>query len=358
MVILLAKYLYPLYSDYKCFSCVIFRALISLLTAFIITLTIGKYFIMWFKKIQFKQIIRNDGPTSHFNKYGTPTMGGIIIIIGITSSAIIWTSIFNFYVMCFFFIFFSYAAIGFVDDYKKIIYNNTVGMSPKYKYFWQSIIALFMSYILYVFNKNISNLQIIIPFFTITKIGLFYLILSYFVIVGSSNAVNLTDGLDGLAIVPIIFIAVSFAFISFISGNDKLTEYFNVIYLKDTQELVVICTSIIGACLGFLWFNAYPAKIFMGDVGSLSLGAGIGIIAILIHQELLLLIIGGLFVAETISVILQVGYFKLYKKRIFLMAPIHHHYELKGIAEPLITVRLWIVSFLLFLISLTTLVIK
>ncbi|BGI51223.1 MAG: phospho-N-acetylmuramoyl-pentapeptide-transferase [Arsenophonus endosymbiont of Ceratovacuna japonica] len=353
MIVWLIKY----FPNINFFSYLKFRAITSLLTSLIITLCIGPYLIYYLQKLHICQIVRDKGPKSHFNKQGTPTMGGLLILFSITISIILWAKLNNPYIWLVLVILLGYGVIGFIDDYRKVICKNSKGLIASWKYFWQSILALSVIFILYSIGKDTVVTQLIIPFFKNIKpqLGLFYILITYFVIVGTSNAVNLTDGLDGLAIIPIIFISVGFSLIAFIMSNFNFAHYFNVPYINYTDELIIICTSIIGAGLGFLWFNTYPAQIFMGDVGSLSLGGTLGVISVLLRQELLLLIIGGIFVIETISVIFQVGSFKLRGQRILRMAPIHHHYELKGCPEPRIIVRFWIISLIFLLIGLITL---
>ncbi|QCI21529.1 phospho-N-acetylmuramoyl-pentapeptide-transferase [Buchnera aphidicola (Hyadaphis tataricae)] len=333
-----------------------YRAILSLLTAFFTNLYIAPYFINFFKNRQKYQIIRQEGPKKHHLKSTTPTMGGVLIVFSITFSTILYSDLSNNYIWYVLSILIGYGLIGFLDDYKKLKYANTIGLTLKWKYFLLSLFAAILIIIIFIDSNHIFFAQFTIPFYKINyKFDYLYLFLSYFVIVGTSNAVNLTDGLDGLAIMPIIFVTCGFTLISFFSNNINCTDFLNVYYIKNSGELVVLCTAIIGSGLGFLWFNSYPAKIFMGDVGSLSLGGALGTIAILLHQEILLIVIGGVFVFETISVILQVISFKIRKKRVFKMAPIHHHYEIQGILEPIIIVRFWIISLMLLLIGIISL---
>ncbi|AEO08577.1 phospho-N-acetylmuramoyl-pentapeptide-transferase [Buchnera aphidicola str. Ak (Acyrthosiphon kondoi)] len=337
-------------------SCIPYRAIFSLLTSFFINLYIGPHFIYHLKKLQKCQIIRKNGPKTHYIKNNTPTMGGIFIIFSILFSIILYCNLSNTYVWYVVSILIGYGAIGLIDDYKKIRYKNTQGLKIKWKYFWLSIFALGFIYIINANNKDFMITTLMIPFFKKSfEINYLYIFLAYFIIVGTSNAVNLTDGLDGLAIMPVVFLTCGFTLISLFSGNINSSNFLHINYIKNSGELSILCMAIIGSGLGFLWFNSYPAKIFMGDVGSLSLGGALGTIAILLHQELLLIIMGGVFVVETISVILQIISFKMRKKRIFKMAPIHHHYEIIGILEPLIIVRFWIISLILLLISLISL---
>ena len=301
--------------------------------------------------------MRNDGPESHFAKKGTPTMGGVMILFSIGVSTLLWANLTNPYVWICLFVLFGYGAIGFVDDFRKITRKNTDGLIARWKYFWMSVVALVAIIWLYWLGHDTDATRLVIPFFKdiMPQLGLFYIVLSYFVIVGTGNAVNLTDGLDGLAIMPTALVAGAFALIAWATGNVNFAEYLHIPYIKHSSEVVVFCTAIVGAGLGFLWFNTYPAQVFMGDVGSLALGGALGVVAILVRQEFLLVIMGGVFVVEALSVILQVGSYKLRKQRIFRMAPIHHHFELKGWPEPRVIIRFWIISLMLVLMGLVTL---
>lgn len=335
------------------FSNLFLRSLFSLLTSFFIVFFFGKNAIFFLKKLKIKQVIRKTGPKTHFKKNSIPTMGGILILFSIIVSLFLWIKLNNFYFWYVIFTLIGYGIIGFFDDYYKVIDKNPDGLNAKWKYIWESLLALLISIFLYSVEKNSIIINFFIPFLKIFgfKISIFYIMLTYFVIVGTSNAVNLTDGLDGLVIVPIIFVLFVFSFVAYFESNLSFANYINIPYIYKSSELVVICFTIIGSVLGFLWFNSYPAQILMGDVGSLSLGGAIGVISILLRQELLLLIIGGIFIFETLSVILQVLFFKIFRKRVFKMAPIHHHYEIKGIPEPKITIRFWIISLILTLIG-------
>ena len=301
--------------------------------------------------------MRNDGPESHFAKKGTPTMGGVMILFSIGVSTLLWANLANPYVWICLFVLFGYGAIGFVDDFRKITRKNTDGLIARWKYFWMSVVALVAIIWLYWLGHDTDATRLVIPFFKdiMPQLGLFYIVLSYFVIVGTGNAVNLTDGLDGLAIMPTALVAGAFALIAWATGNVNFAEYLHIPYIKYSSEVVVFCTAIVGAGLGFLWFNTYPAQVFMGDVGSLALGGALGVVAILVRQEFLLVIMGGVFVVEALSVILQVGSYRLREQRIFRMAPIHHHFELKGWPEPRVIIRFWIISLMLVLMGLVTL---
>lgn len=360
MLVWLAKYLGKFYSGFNIFSYLTFRAIVSLLTALCLSLWIGPHLIALLQKLQISQIVRNDGPRSHFNKRGTPTMGGLMILLSIIISVLIWTCPTNPYVWCVLFILFFYGVIGFIDDYRKIVSKKPNGLIACWKYFWQSVIALIAAFAMYSIGKDTVATQLVVPFFkdVMPQLGFLYILLAYFVIVGTSNAVNLTDGLDGLAIMPTVFVAASFSLVAWATGNINFAHYLHIPYLRHASELVIVCTSIVGSGLGFLWFNTYPAQVFMGDVGSLALGGALGTISVLLRQEFLLVIMGGIFVVEALSVILQVGSFKLRGQRIFYMAPIHHHYELKGWPEPRVIVRFWIVSLMLVLIGLATLKVR
>lgn len=360
MLIWLTQHLVLFYSAFNVFSYLTFRAIVSLVTALAIALWMGPVLIEWLQKLQIGQVVRDDGPESHFSKRGTPTMGGILILVSITVSVLLWAHLSNPYVWCVLAVLLGYGLIGFIDDYRKIVHKNSRGLIARWKYFWQSIIALAVAFFLYASGKDTAATQLVVPFFkdVMPQLGITYILLSYFVIVGTSNAVNLTDGLDGLAIMPTVLVAAGFALVAWATGNMNFAAYLHIPYLRHAGELVVVCTAIVGAGLGFLWFNTYPAQVFMGDVGALALGGAVGTIAVLLRQEFLLLIMGGVFVIETLSVILQVGSFKFRGARIFRMAPIHHHYELKGWPEPRVIVRFWIISLILVLIGLATLKVR
>ena len=357
MLVWLAEYLQQYISGFNVVSYISVRATMALLTALIVSLWIGPSVIRRLQLLKFGQEVRHDGPESHFSKRGTPTMGGVMILFAITLSTLLWTNLTNPYIWFSLFILLGYGAVGFVDDYRKITRTNTDGLIGRWKYFWLSVIALVGIFGMYAVGKDTDATRLVVPFFKdiMPQLGLFYIVLAYFVIVGTSNAVNFTDGLDGLAIMPTVFVAGAFALIAWATGNVEWAKYLYIPHLKFSSELVIFCTSIVGAGLGFLWFNTYPAQVFMGDVGSLALGGALGVVAVLVRQEFLLFIMGGVFVMETLSVMLQVGSYKLRKKRIFRMAPIHHHYELKGWPEPRVIIRFWIISLMLVLMGLVTL---
>lgn len=357
MLVWLAEYLTQYFSFFNVFSYLTFRSILGILTSLLLSLYLGPKLIARLQKMQIGQVVRGDGPESHFSKKGTPTMGGLLILGAVLLSTLLWANLENKYVWVVLFVLVSFGWIGFVDDYRKVIRKDPKGLIARWKYFWQSLFAILTAAFIYFTAERPAETALLVPFLkdVMPQLGLLFLALSYFVIVGTSNAVNLTDGLDGLAIVPTIMVAAAFAIIAYASGNVNFSGYLNIPYLPHASELVVVCATLIGAGLGFLWFNTYPAQVFMGDVGSLALGAVLGVIAILVRQEIVLFIMGGVFVMETLSVILQVGSYKLRGQRIFRMAPIHHHYELKGWPEPRVIVRFWILSIMFVLVGLATL---
>ena len=328
MLLWLGEYLTQYFSVFNVFSYLTFRAIVSTLTALTVSLYFGPKLIRALQSMQIGQTVRDDGPESHLSKSGTPTMGGILILGSIVFSVLLWGDLSNHYVAVVLFVVVSFGLIGFVDDYRKVIRKDSKGLIARWKYFWQTVVGLGTEIFLYAMAQEPHETALLIPFIkdVMPQLGLLYVLLTYFVIVGTSNAVNLTDGLDGLAIVPVVLVAGAFAVFAYVTGNVNFSQYLNIPYIPQTSELVVVCTAIVGAGLGFLWFNTYPAQVFMGDVGSLALGATLGVIAVLVRQELVLFIMGGVFVIETLSVILQVGSYKLRGHRIFRMAPIHHHY--------------------------------
>ncbi|ASK77927.1 phospho-N-acetylmuramoyl-pentapeptide-transferase [Paraphotobacterium marinum] len=360
MFLWLASLLHEKYTFLRLFEYLTFRSIMCIFTSLLLSLFIGPKLIRRLQLLQVGQIVRHDGPESHYEKKGTPTMGGALIIFSVTFSILLWANLTNYYVWVFLFVFLGFGLIGFIDDYKKVVKKTSDGLIARWKYFWQSFLALLVAFFLYYMGHNSSATELVIPFFkdVMPQLGLFYILLSYFVIVGTSNAVNLTDGLDGLAIMPTVMVASGLGLLAYLTSNINYADYLHIPYVEKANELVIACTAIVGAGLGFLWFNTYPAQVFMGDLGSLALGAALGIIAILVRQEFLLVIMGGVFVMETVSVILQVGSFKMRGRRVFKMAPIHHHYELKGWPEPRVIVRFWIITFLLVLLALITLKIR
>ncbi len=357
MLIWLAQWLEQFEPGFNVFGYLTMRAILSVLTALLISVLMGSKLIRYLQKMQIGQTVRDDGPQSHLSKSGTPTMGGLLILVAIFVSSLLWADLSNKYVLVTLVVVFCYGVVGFVDDYRKVIRKDSRGLIARWKYFWQSVVALGVAAYLFATSESAHETQLLVPFFkeVMPQLGLFYIAFVYFAVVGTSNAVNLTDGLDGLAIVPTILVAGALAIFAYVTGNVNFSEYLNIPYIPMTSELVIVCTAIVGSGLGFLWFNTYPAQVFMGDVGSLALGGALGILAVLVRQELVLFIMGGVFVIETLSVILQVGSFKLRGQRIFRMAPIHHHYELKGWPEPRVIVRFWIISLILVLVGLATL---
>lgn len=360
MLLLLADTLAQYYKGFQVFNYLTLRAILSVATALIISLWWGPWMIERLRLMKFGQAVRTDGPQSHLVKSGTPTMGGALILVAIATSTLLWANLRNPYVWVVLAVMAVFGAVGWVDDYRKVVEKNSRGLPGRWKYFWQSVAGIGAAVFLYAYAKTPVETSLILPFFknAVFPLGVMFIVLTYFVIVGSSNAVNLTDGLDGLAIMPTVMVAAALAIFAYVAGNIKFASYLHLPYVAGSGELVIICGSIIGAGLGFLWFNAYPAQVFMGDVGALALGAVLGVIAVIIRQEIVLFIMGGVFVLETVSVILQVASFKLTGRRIFRMAPIHHHYELKGWPETKVVVRFWIISFMLVLVGLSTLKIR
>ena len=346
------------YSFLNVFKYLTFRTGLSLMTSLVIVFLIGGPLIRLFSKNQITGPIRQDGPIDHIiKKSGTPTMGGLIIIIGMVSSTILWADLTNIFVWTLIFVSLSLGLLGFIDDLLKIKFENSRGLNLKLKFFGQLLIGGIALLILIKFSNHEYLYNLYFPFFKnlILDMGIFFIPFGLFVIIGSSNAVNLTDGLDGLATVPVMLVALSFTLISYVVGNTIFSEYLHLQYIPDVGEISIFCGAIVGSCLGFLWYNAPPAKIFMGDTGSLSLGGSLAAVAIIVKHEIVLAIIGGLFVLETVSVIIQVISFKLTGKRVFMMAPIHHHFEKKGWAESTVVIRFWIIAIILALVGLATL---
>ena len=346
------------YSFLNVFKYLTFRTGLAMFTSMLVVLLVGTPFINFFSVRQILNPIRKDGPTEHIiKKIGTPTMGGVLILLGLFSGILLWGDLSNFHIWFLLFIVTSFGLLGAYDDYKKIKYKNSSGISFKFKIITQILIAVIGIILLSHFSQSEDLTNLYFPFFKdlVINLGWFFIPFSVFIIVGSSNAVNLTDGLDGLATVPVMLVAGCFAFISYVTGNIVFSEYLQITYIQGMGEASVFCGSIIGACLGFLWFNAPPAKIFMGDTGSLALGGSLGAVGIITKHEIVLAITGGLFVLEAVSVIVQVVSFKLTGKRVFKMAPIHHHFEKKGWAESTIVIRFWIISIILAMIGLATL---
>jgi phospho-N-acetylmuramoyl-pentapeptide-transferase len=357
MLLYLADYLMTFDGGFRVFHYLTFRAILGALTALVISFIIGPVMIRKLSRKKIGQSIRELGPQTHYEKAGTPTMGGTLILVAIAISTLLWSDLGNRYIWVIMLVTMAYGVIGFIDDYRKVIKRNSDGLSAKVKYFWQSAIGLAVAVFLYKTAVLPAETQFIVPFFknVMLDMGWLYVVLTYFVIVGTSNAVNLTDGLDGLAIMPTVMVAAGLGIFAYLSGHVAFSDYLAIPYLPNAGELIVFCSALIGAGLGFLWFNTYPAMVFMGDVGALALGGALGVLAVLVRQEVVLIIMGGVFVMETVSVIIQVASFKMTGRRVFRMAPIHHHFELKGWPEPRVIVRFWIITVILVLIGLATL---
>ena len=360
MFLTLAEYLQQFDSGFAVFQYITLRAIFGTITALVLSLVIGPYMIRKLSGYNIGQQIRDDGPQSHLSKAGTPTMGGALILVAIAISTLLWSDLSSEKVWVVLGVTLSFGLIGGVDDYKKLVYGNSKGLSAKAKYFWQTVFGFMAAYFIFVSAKTPIETTLLIPFMkdALIPLGGAFVVLAYLVIVGSSNAVNLTDGLDGLAIMPTVMVAGALGVFAYLAGHVTFANYLGIPYVTGVGELTIFCGTIVGAGLGFLWFNTYPAQIFMGDVGSLALGAALGVIAIYVRQEIVLLIMGGIFVMETVSVILQVASYKLTGKRIFRMAPSHHHFELKGWPEPRVIVRFWIITFILVLIGLASLKVR
>jgi phospho-N-acetylmuramoyl-pentapeptide-transferase len=360
MLLYLADYLSQYHSGFSVFQYLTLRAILGVLTALIISFVVGPEMIRRLGRYQIGQRVRDDGPQTHLVKAGTPTMGGALILVAVVISTLLWADLGNRYVWVMLVTTTLFGAIGWVDDYKKLVLKNSDGLSARSKIFWQSVVALSVALFLYFTATTPAETALIVPFFKDIAIdlGWLYVVLVYFVIVGSSNAVNLTDGLDGLAILPTVLVAGALGVFAYTTGNVNFSVYLGIPYIRDASEVVVFCGALVGAGLGFLWFNAYPAMVFMGDVGALALGAALGIVAVLVRQELVFMLMGGVFVMETVSVILQVASYKLTGRRIFHMAPLHHHFELKGWPDPRVIVRFWIIPVILVLVGLATLKIR
>jgi len=389
MLLELAQWLAKDLRAFSVFNYITLRAVMATMTALTISFVAGPAFIRWLTTKKIGQPIRDDGPQTHLKKSGTPTMGGGLILISLGISTLLWADLSNRFVWIVLIVTLGYGAVGWVDDWRKVVYKNPDGLSSGAKYFWQSVIGLVAAiYIAFSIsapdNSKVLQLffqwvgsgftlelpakaDLIVPFFKTVSypLGMFgFIALTYFVIVGTSNAVNLTDGLDGLAIMPTVFVGSALGIFAYVTGNAVFAKYLFIPYIPGAGELTVFCAALAGAGLGFLWFNAYPAEVFMGDVGALSLGAALGTVAVIVRQEIVLFIMGGVFVAETLSVMIQVSYFKYTKKRygegrrILLMAPLHHHFEKSGWKETQVVVRFWIITILLVLFGLSTLKIR
>ncbi len=357
MLLALAELLAQFSSGFRVFQYLTLRTILGALTALFIALMIGPHMIKRLTLRQIGQTVRDDGPQSHLSKAGTPTMGGALILLSIVVSSLLWGDLGNRFLWIALLTTLAFGVIGWVDDYLKLSRKNSKGLAARHKYVCQSIAALTAALFLYQTAHSPVETQLIVPFFkdVAVEMGIFYIVFTYFVIVGSSNAVNLTDGLDGLAILPTVLVAGALVVFAYVSGNVNFARYLAVPYVAGAGEICVFCGAMVGAGLGFLWFNTYPAQVFMGDIGALALGAALGVVAVIVRQELVLFLMGGVFVVETVSVILQVASFKLTGRRIFRMAPLHHHFELKGWPEPRVIVRFWIITVVLVLAGLATL---
>ncbi len=357
MLMWLSEQLLFLDPGFGVFQYLTLRAILAACSAMLISMLVGPFVIARLNDLQIGQTIRSEGPESHLVKAGTPTMGGALILLAVLGSTVLWADLDNRYVWIVIVTTAAFGAIGWVDDYRKVVRKDTRGLPARWKYLWQSVAALACTALLFTTAVAPEETTLYVPFFkdVAWSMGWLFVPFSYFVIVGSSNAVNLTDGLDGLAIMPTVMVATGLGVIAYLAGHVEFADYLNIAYLSGTGELVVFCGAIAGAGLGFLWFNTYPAMIFMGDVGALALGAALGVVAVITRHEIVLFIMGGIFVLETLSVIIQVSSFKLTGRRVFRMAPIHHHFELKGWPEPRVIVRFWIITVMLVLFGLATL---
>ena len=360
MLLYLTQYLAQFESAFNVFNYLTMRAILGALTALVLSFVIGPKMIARLSMNQVGQPVRDDGPDTHLIKAGTPTMGGALILTAIVVSTVLWADLENRFIWVVLFVTLAFGVIGYVDDYKKLILQDPAGLSARAKLFWQSSAALAAAVALYNMATDEISTSLLIPYFPDlwVPLGMFQVVVSFLFIVGFSNAVNLTDGLDGLAIMPTVLVGGALGVFAYVTGNTNFSEYLGIPYVAGTGEVLVFCTALAGAGLGFLWFNTYPAQVFMGDIGALSLGAALGVVAVVVRQEIVLAIMGGVFVVETVSVMIQVASFKLTGKRVFRMAPLHHHFELKGWAEPKVIVRFWIITVILVLIGLASLKIR
>ncbi len=360
MLLIAAGWLENLYSGFHVFQYLTLRAILGMLTALFIALIAGPLVIRGLSRNQIGQSVRDDGPRSHLSKAGTPTMGGLLILLSITLSTLMWSELDNRFVWVVLLVTLAFGAVGWMDDYRKIDRRDARGLAPRDKYLWESVFGFTAALFLYFSAQTPAETAFILPFVKAVAIdlGWLYPLVVYFVVVGSSNAVNLTDGLDGLAILPTVMIAGALMVFAYVTGRVDFARYLGIPYVAGVGEVAVFCGAMAGAGLGFLWFNTYPAQVFMGDIGALALGAALGIVAVVVRQEVVLFIMGGVFVVETVSVILQVTSFKLTGRRIFRMAPLHHHFELKGWPEPRVIVRFWIITVILVLVGLSSLKIR
>ncbi len=360
MLMYLAEYLAQFYSGFNAFQYITLRGVMGVLTALLVSFIVGPFLISSLARLRVGQNIRGEGPESHLVKSGTPTMGGLLILVAVALATVLWADLFNRYVLVALSALLLFGAIGAIDDVLKQRRGGSRGLTARRKFLLQSAVGAAIAFVLYRTAESPAETQLLVPFVKdfVIDMGPWFMVLAYFTVVGSSNAVNLTDGLDGLAIMPTVLIAAALSIFAYASGHAVFSGYLDIPHLPMAGELVVFCGAIVGAGLGFLWFNTYPAQVFMGDIGSLALGASIGLVAVLVRQELVFAVMGGIFVVETLSVMVQVVSYKLTGRRVFRMAPIHHHFELHGWAEPKIIVRFWIITVVLVLIGLATLKIR
>jgi phospho-N-acetylmuramoyl-pentapeptide-transferase len=360
VLLFLTEWLTRYESGFAVFRYLTLRGILGTLTALAISLMVGRPMIRRLRAYKIGQTVRDDGPQSHLAKSGTPTMGGALILVAVGVSTLLWADLHNRYVWIVLLTTLAVGAVGLGDEYKKLVLKNPRGLAARWKYLWQTVFGLIAAVALYVTAVTPAETALLIPYLknVSLQLGPWFILLAYFVIVGSSNAVNLTDGLDGLATMPTVLVAGALAIFVYAAGHFEIANYLRIPHIKEVGELFIFCGALVGAGLGFLWFNAYPAQVFMGDVGALALGAALGVVAVAVRQELVLFIMGGIFVAETVSVMLQVLSFKLTGRRIFRMAPLHHHFELQGWPEPRVIVRFWIVTVVLVLVGLASLKIR
>jgi phospho-N-acetylmuramoyl-pentapeptide-transferase len=360
MLLYLADYLTQLYSGFNAFTYITLRAIMGALTALVMSFVLGPLVIRRLINRQIGQTVRSDGPQTHLVKAGTPTMGGLLILLAIISSTLLWADLQSRYVWTVICVTLAFGIIGWVDDYRKLVLRDPKGLASRWKFLAQSAVGLVTAGALYSIADAPAETALLIPYFKNLAIPLggAYVLVTYLVIVGTSNAVNLTDGLDGLAVMPSVLVGGALGIFAYAAGNVFFAEYLGIPYVAGAGEMMVFCAALCGAGLGFLWFNTYPAQVFMGDIGALALGAALGTVAVIVRQELILFVMGGVFVMETVSVMIQVASFKLTGKRVFRMAPLHHHFELKGWAEPKVIVRFWIVTVILVLVGLASLKIR
>ncbi len=360
MLLYFTNYLAQFESGFNVFNYLTMRAILGALTALVLSFVIGPKMIARLSINQVGQPVRESGPATHLPKAGTPTMGGALILTAIVVSTVLWADLENRFIWVVLFVTLAFGVIGYVDDYRKLILQDPAGLSAKQKLFWQSAVALVAATTLFMMATDEVSTSLLIPYFKdlALPLGMFQIVVTFFFIVGFSNAVNLTDGLDGLAIMPTVLVGGALGVFAYVTGNTNFSDYLDIPYVSGAGEILVFCSALAGAGLGFLWFNTYPAQVFMGDIGALSLGAALGVVAVVVRQEIVLAIMGGVFVVETVSVVIQVASFKLTGRRVFRMAPLHHHFELKGWAEPKVIVRFWIITVILVLIGLASLKIR